>query len=302
MPVPATASRPFVGVAMMLLAGVCFVGVIAVVKHAGIDLPPAEMAFLRYALGLALLVPMIRPMISDGLAPGTLRLAAFRGALHSVGVICWFYAMTVIPIAEVTAMNYLSPVYVTIGAALFLGERIAARRIAAVLVAMIGMLIILRPGLREVSTGHLAMLLAAILFAGSYLSAKSLAARMSPLSVVGWLSVTVVIGLAPFAAADWVAPSLALVGWMLLVAVFATVGHYFMTLSFRAAPMAVTQPVTFLQLVWSVLLGALVFGEGLDGWVILGGAVILGAVSFIAWREAMPKRRAITPPDGATKL
>ena len=74
-----------------------------------------------------------------------------------------------------------------------------------------------------------------------------------------------------------------------------------MTLAFRAAPLAVTQPVTFLQLVWAVLLGALVFGEGVDLFVILGGTVIVGAVSFISWREEVLKRR-ITPPVPATKV
>ena len=74
-----------------------------------------------------------------------------------------------------------------------------------------------------------------------------------------------------------------------------------MTLAFRAAPLAVTQPVTFLQLVWAVLLGALIFGEGVDIFVVLGGTVIVGSVSFISWREAMLKRR-VTPPVSATKV
>jgi drug/metabolite transporter (DMT)-like permease len=65
-----------------------------------------------------------------------------------------------------------------------------------------------------------------------------------------------------------------------------------MTLAFRAAPLAVTQPVTFLQLIWSVSIGALFFGEPADHWVVAGGAMILAAVSFITWREARDKRKA----------
>jgi drug/metabolite transporter (DMT)-like permease len=89
---------------------------------------------------------------------------------------------------------------------------------------------------------------------------------------------------------------------LFLVACFATAGHFTMTLAFQAAPVTVTQPVTFLQLVWAVSLGALVFGEPVDGWVVLGGAVIMGAVSFITWREHRLKRRALTPVDLATKV
>jgi drug/metabolite transporter (DMT)-like permease len=85
------------------------------------------------------------------------------------------------------------------------------------------------------------------------------------------------------------------------VACLATGGHYTMTLAFRAAPLAVTQPVTFLQLVWAVILGAVMFGEGVDPFVVLGGTVIVGAVSFIAWREAVLKRR-VTPPVPAMKM
>ena len=82
-------------------------------------------------------------------------------------------------------------------------------------------------------------------------------------------------------------------GWLFLVAVFATIGHLTMTLAFRAAPMTVTQPVTFLQLVWASTLGALVFAEPIDRYVVLGGLVIFASVSFITWREAVLKRRAL---------
>jgi drug/metabolite transporter (DMT)-like permease len=75
-----------------------------------------------------------------------------------------------------------------------------------------------------------------------------------------------------------------------------------MTLAFAAAPVTVTQPVTFVQLLWSVLLGAALFGEPVDGWVVLGGVVIVGAVSFISWREAVLKRRVVTPNANAAKF
>jgi drug/metabolite transporter (DMT)-like permease len=108
--------------------------------------------------------------------------------------------------------------------------------------------------------------------------------------------------LAPFAFAVWVTPTPMQLFWFFLVALFATAGHFSMTMAFRAAPLTVTQPVTFLQLVWATLLGWLVFGEAIDGWVVLGGTMIVGAVVFISWREAMLKRRLRTPPVEATKM
>jgi len=290
------------GAIWMLATGLSFVAVTAIVKHIGGGVPPAEAAFLRYALGLVFLIPMLRPLFKANLQPRQVILFGWRGAVHSIGVILWFFAMTKIPIADVTAMNYLSPVYVTIGAALFYGEKLAFRRILAIVAALIGALIILRPGFREVSIGHIAMLFTAVLFAASYLIAKRMADEVSPVVVVAMLSLTVTIGLAPFAYAQWVTPTLAQVGWLFLVAVFATIGHLTMTLAFRAAPITATQPVTFLQLVWAATLGAVVFGEPVDGWVVLGGLVVLTSVSFITWREAVLKRREMTPLVNATKV
>jgi drug/metabolite transporter (DMT)-like permease len=284
----------------MFVTGLCFIMVTALVKTMGPRLPPGEAAFLRYAMGLVFLLPSLGALHASHLTRRQWALFSVRGFCHAGGVILWFYAMVRIPIAEVTAMNYLAPIYVTIGAAIFLGERLAARRIFAVLMGLAGAAIILRPGFREVSEGHLAMLLAAVVFAGSYLVAKVMADEVKPGVVVGLLSVFVTIGLAPFAALDWVTPNARELMFLAGVAVFATAGHYTMTLAFAAAPVTVTQPVTFLQLIWATLLGALWFSEGVDIFVIIGGIVILGSVTFITWREAMLNRR-VTPDAPATK-
>ena len=301
LPAPALA-RPVAGIVWMLITGAQFVAVTAVVKHVGSAIPAPQAAFLRYLIGLVFFLPFLGAMWRAGLDRSAMRLFGIRGVAHAIGVMLWFFAMTQIPIAEVTALNYISPVYVTIGAALFLGERLALRRILAVCAALLGALIILRPGMRELSPGHIAMLVNAVLFAGSYLIAKHMADRQAAVVVVGWLSVIVTAVLAPFAIAVWVPPAPAELAWLALVAALATGGHYTMTLAFRAAPIAVTQPVTFLQLVWATALGTLVFAEPVDAWVVLGGAIIIGSVSFIAWREAVLKRRAVTPPAVATKV
>ncbi|MEQ9039181.1 MAG: DMT family transporter [Silicimonas sp.] len=289
-------NRPVAGALWMLVTGFSFVAVTAIVKHGAQDLPAAESAFLRYVLGLVFLIPMIGSMRRAHLTPRQLRLFAMRGGAHTIGVILWFYAMTRITIAEVTAMNYMTPIYITLGAALFLGERLALRRIVAIALAFTGALIILRPGIREITDGHTAMIGTAVFFAVSYLTAKRMADEVNALVVVGMLSVTVTIGLLPFALAVWRTPTPEELFWMFLVAVFATLGHYTMTRAFAAAPVAVTQPITFLQLVWSVLLGAVFFAEPADFWVVAGGTVILGSATFITIREAMLRRRGQTAP------
>lgn len=294
--------RPLVGIFWMLVTGMCFVAVTALVKFMGKGVPPAEAAFIRYAVGLVFVLPFIRSIIKENISLKLWGLFATRGLLHSLGVILWFFAMTRIPLAEVTAMNYLSPIYVTIGAALFLGEKLAFRRIIAIGVALVGAVIILRPGFRELGPGHLAMLGNAAIFGVSYIVAKIVSDASKPTTVVTMLSIWVTIGLAPFAAANWVTPTWGQLGLLSAVACFATAGHFTMTLAFRSAPLTVTQPVTFLQLVWATTLGAVFFMEPVDFYVVLGGLVIISAVSFITWREAMLRRRVITPPTPATKV
>ena len=286
----------------MFVTGLLFVAVTALVKYNGTRILAAESAFLRYSMGLVFLLPMINAMRQSQLTIRQHKLFWLRGIAHTGGVSLWFYAMARIPIADVTAMNYLTPIYVTLGAALFLGEKLALRRILAVVAALVGALIILRPGFREVGMGHLAMLFAAVFFATSYLVAKLMSDETNPAIVVTMLSITVTIGLAPLALANWVTPTGSELVVLFAVAALATAGHYTMSMAFAAAPVTVTQPVSFLQLVWAVLLGAVVFGEGVDPWVVIGGLVIIGSIAFITMREAVLKRKIRTPAVPATKF
>jgi len=294
--------RPLAGAAWMLVTGLLFVGVTAGVKLVGAGVPAVQTAFMRYLLGLVFFLPILSSLLRPGIPGSIWTFVGLRCVFHTVGVVMWFYAMTRLPLVEITAINYLAPICVAIGAALFLGERLRARRIAAIVAAMVGAWVILRPGFREISDGHMAMLVNVLAFSTSYIFAKRLAGALAPSIAVAYLSIGVTIILAPMALAVWVPPT----AWQLLllfmVAAFATAGHYTMMLAFAAAPMAVTQPVTFLQLLWATLLGVLVFAEPIDPWVIAGGAIIIAAVSFISLREAQLRRRAITPPSDATRL
>jgi len=286
--------RPLIGAAWMLASGLGFVGVTVVIKLIGDAVPAAQSSFLRYALGLVFVLPVLPGLLALRLGARVNGIFALRGAIHAFGVAAWFYAIGLIPLAEVQAINYLNPVFVTLGAALFLGERLALRRMIAITVAIIGVLVVLRPGFREISPGHLAMIGTALSFAASYVIVKPLIGRASPGLIVSLLSIWVTVALAPFAAAVWVPIGWDILAWLFLTACLATFAHYAMTRAFVIAPVAMTQPVTFLQLIWSVLFGLFLFGEGLDGWVILGALMIVAAVSYITLREADLRRTRST--------
>ena len=299
---PPQVNRVAAGIGWMLVTTFLFLGVTAVVRHVGSDLPNIEAAFLRYVFGLLLVLPAARALWRTRLTARAWGLYGLRGVLHGLGVMLWFYAMARIPIAEVTAIGYISPIFVTIGAALFLGERLQWRRISAVIAAFVGALIILRPGFQELNNGQIAQLVAAPMFAASLLLAKRFTDNASAGLIVFMLSLVCTLTLLPGAIIQWRDPTWEELGWMALTAVFATAGHVTMTQAFRCAPITVTQPIGFLQLVWATILGMTVFAEPLDPHVLAGGAVIVASATYISHREARVARRQTTPPAAATKL
>ncbi|MBY8975575.1 DMT family transporter [Rhodobacteraceae bacterium NNCM2] len=286
----------------MVLTTLFFVTVTCIVRHLGDNMPAAEGAFIRYAFGVLILLPFAGPLLRNPPSPRAWKVYGIRTLFHGTAVLLWFYAMARVPIAEVTAIGYTAPIYVAIGAAVFLGESMKLRRIIAILVAFFGTLIIIRPGIQEISPGHLAQLAAAPCFACSFLMAKRMTDTVDATSIVLMLSIGCTVYLLPFALADWVHPTWEQVGWLGLTAIFATAGHWSMTRAFGCAPITVTQPIGFLQLVWASFLGVLLFDESIDPFVILGGAVVIGSATYISHREAVAARQARTPPAAATKL
>jgi drug/metabolite transporter (DMT)-like permease len=290
-----------VGIGWMLVTTLLFACVTGIVRYLGSDIPAVEAAFIRYVIGLALVVPAFRPLLRAWPRAALAKVFVARGLVHGIAVMLWFYAMARIPIAEVTALGYTAPIFVTLGAAFFFGERLHVRRIMAVAIGFAGTMIILRPGFQEISLGQLAQLSAAPLFAASFLLAKSLTREVSASLIVAMLSLFCTLTLLPGAILQWRDPTLEEIAWLGLTAVFATTGHYTLTRAFAAAPLTVTQPIGFLQLVWAALMGIALFGEPVDPFVILGGGIVVAAVTYISHREAQAARRMRTPPAVATK-
>ena len=168
-------------------------------------------------------------------------------------------------------------------------------------VGFTGMLVIVNPSGTGIEIGQLTMIIATIFFAGSYILAKQLSSSNSIIEVLTGLNSIVTLVLAPFAIFFWQTPSLYETLWLTLVAFFATCGHYTMTLAFKLAPISVTQPANYLQLVWATLLGYFIFSEVVDIYVILGGLIIIISVTYISYREMQLNIINKTPNNNYTK-
>mgnify|MGYP001156711498 FL=1 len=275
----------------MALSGLCLVGVIGVVRWLGSELNPIQAAFIRYALSLLLVIPIFLKMGIIGIRSSRVGLLAGRGAVHGIAFMLWFFAMTRIPVAEVTALTFTSSIFTIIGAIWFLKEPLHRHRIIAVLAGLGGATVILRPGFQVIDIGALAVLVAAILFSCSSLMAKHLTKTESNTTIIAFLSLFATLVLLPFALVVWRTPSGLELFWLFITAVFATSAHYSMNRAFKVADITALQPVMFLQLVWATLLGLIMFDERPDLWIWIGGVIIVATASLTARHEARVNTR-----------
>ncbi|HZD26639.1 MAG TPA: DMT family transporter [Alphaproteobacteria bacterium] len=274
------------GMLWMLLASLLFVVMTGMVRHAALDMDPMQIAFLRYAFGVVFLLPLFAGRRLHRLRTRRFGLHLVRSMLHTVGVLLWFFALSRIPIAQVTALGFTQPVFATIGAILFMGEAAYLRRIGAVVLGFAGALIVLHPGQGGIDAGSLAMLAAAPLFAASKLMSKVLSQGDSTPTVVFYQTFFVALFAAGPALLVWRTPGVAELGWLFVAALFATLGHLCLVRAVQIGEISAVQPMEFMQLLWASMLGIAVFGEIPTLWTWLGGAVIFLSASYIARREA----------------
>jgi len=275
----------------MVAGGLLFVAVTVLVRHLGSDMAAVQAAFIRYAIGVILVLPLLWRMRWRGVRPGSFKLYCYRGIVHGAAVMLWFFAMARIPLSEVTAIGFSTPVFTALGAILIFHEQVRLRRMLAILAGFVGTLIILRPGFQTIEAGSLAQLIAAFCFAGSFLLAKHMTRSQNSGDILVMLTIFCTLALLPGAIYYWREPTWIEIGWLALVAVFATAGHYAITRAIAYAPLTVTQPLSFLQLVWAIVIGYWLFDEVPDTWVIAGALMIVGAISYLTHREAMAARR-----------
>lgn len=279
------------GMIWIALSGLVFSCFMAIVRYVGATLDPIQTGFLRYAFALFFMAPFFLKLRPSDLRGAKLPMHALRGFLHGSGVLLWFYAMSRMPLAEVTAMGFTAPVYTTLLAALFLGEAIRLRRMVAIVIGLFGALVIIRPGFEVVDPGAIAMLLAAPIFACADIVAKKLTMTETGAAVVAYLSVFVTIFTLIPALYVWRTPTVEELALVFVTAGLATLGHLLMTQGFKVAEMSAIQPIKFVQLVWSALIGLAVFGEVPEIFTWIGAAIIVGSISYIAHREAVARRK-----------
>ena len=243
---------------------------------------------MRSVLGFVLLWPLLHA--SGGLAAmRTDRLGRHiaRNTVHYGAQFGWFLALTMIPIAQVVAIEFTMPIWTALLAVAFLGERLGAARIVAVALGLVGVAVIVRPGLEHVDPGQLIALAAAVGFAISIILVKSLTATESAVSIIFWmLVVQSVIGIVP-ALLVWRTPTAAVWPWIGVIALCGTYSHYCMTQALRHADAMMIVPMDFLRVPLTAVAGWLVYNERIDLFTVVGAGLILVA-NLLNLRRSTP--------------
>ncbi|WP_456838371.1 DMT family transporter [Bradyrhizobium sp. USDA 4486] len=231
---------------------------------------------VRSVIGFALLLPIIyRSGGFKAVATERLPQHLARNGAHYFAQLGWFYALTLIGIGQVVAIEFTMPIWTALMAATFLSERMTVWKIAAVVLGVVGVVMIVRPAASEINPGQMIALGAAIGFSISMILAKSLTRTESALSILFWMTVVqFVVGLLPTLYV-WTWPSATLWGWLLVIGVCGTFSHYCLPSALRYADATIVVPMDFLRVPLTATAGWLLYSERLDAWTVLGAALIL---------------------------
>ena len=245
-----------------------------------------EVIFFRNLLACLIIIPL---MFSSGLASFKMyrpALFVWRAVFVSIGMFAGFSALTLIPLAQATAISFTTPIFVTILAIFLFGEVIKFRRIAAILVGFIGMIIIVRPGVESISLGVILAFIGAFFHSINLLIVKKLTADETANAIVVWMVIMLVpISFIP-AIFVWEWPST--ITWLYLwcLAICGTIGHSFFTRAYSLAEITSLQPFQFIKLPMIAFLAWVIFSEVPAYWTWLGGAIIFSSTIYITRREA----------------
>ena len=278
----------------MLGAMILFSTMGVFIKLSSSQLHPLEVVFFRNFLALFFLTPWIFHQRATVFKSNRKKLYTLRAVFNVVGMAAGFTALTLIPLAEATALSFTAPLFATLGAVLILGEIVRKKRIIAIFFGFVGMLIILRPGIEAVSPGALLAIANAITIAITVLIVKKLTTTEKPITIVAYMALLQTpMALIP-ALFYWEWPSLITWTWLFCLAGAGTIGHLMYTKAIQLAEVSQLQPIDFVRLPIIALFGYIVFAEQPSIWVWIGGAVIFLSTAYVTHREATINKNQMT--------
>ena len=274
------------GALLMLASALCFSVINVLIRELSASFDPLHIGFFRTFFALLFMLPWLARAKKDGLRTKRLPLHVWRACFGLLAMVCWFHAIAYLPLAQAVALNFTVPLFVTAGAALILGEVVRARPWSATIVGFLGVLVIVRPGVLELSPAMALPVMAAAFMAISTLMVKTLSRSDRPGTIVLYMNLIMTpLSLIP-ALFVWRWPDpwsfvlLALLGFL------AALSHLFLTHAYARVDASAVQTFTYVRLPLVAAVAYFAFAEVPDIWTWIGAAIIVGSAIYIARREA----------------
>ncbi len=249
-----------------------------------------EVAFFRNVFGLVALTPFF---LRNGLTPlktSVFHLHGARALINVISMMCFFYAIQITPLAEVASLGFTLPLFVTVYAAIFLKERLRARRLTALGVGLIGALIIVQPWTGQMNIGAYLLLAGSAIWGIALLVIRVIGRTDSAVTITAWASILLAVLSFPFALSVWRWPTPEEYAWLALIGCLGTIGALGVSQALRLAETSALMPYDFIKLIWAGLVGFIFFSQVPTVATLVGGAIVFASTLYLTYREAKLQR------------
>lgn len=273
------------GLANMLASATTISGVNGLVVHLSHSIHVFEIAFFRQLFGVIFMSALF---LRGGLRPLITRrfgLHVLRSVLNVVAMLGFFYGLTLEPLAKVVSLSLSAPLFATIGAVLFLREKMTPHRWIALMVGFAGGLIILRPGIQVVSLGAVMVIVSNAFWAVALVVIKILSRTESSVTIALYATILQAPVALIFALFFWQNPTLEQLVWMAAIGIGGTIAQICLGEAFRHADATLVLPIDFTKLFWASLIGYFFFDQVPEIWIWVGGAVVFAAVFYNSYKD-----------------
>ena len=273
-----------VSIILMIISGFSFVVMHSAAKFLSDQIHIFEITFLRCALVAVVLAPMIFKEGKSSLITKQPKFQIYRIITNSIAMLCFFYGLTLTTLAEVTALNLTVPIFTTLLAFLFLNEKLKKHRLSALFIGFLGAIIVLRPDI-SINIGGVLILISALIWSVSLIFIKKLTETDSPVTISLYAGVGMIPATFVAAYPYLIMPNLYQFLIILFIAVTGTIAQTLLNSAFKRGQLAILLPFDYLKLIWSVFIGYTIFVESTPISLWIGSILIVGASSYIAWKE-----------------
>ncbi len=264
---------------------------VAIVHHLAKDFHVFFIVMLRNLFALAFFLPHFFYGKKSIFKTNNLQLHVSRGIIGMSSMFFWFYSVSVLPLAEATSISFVGPILTTIVAVLFLKEKAKANVWIAVIIGFAGVMIILRPGFKQLQLAHLSNIMAVTLWAVTNCLIKTMTKTEKPQTIVAYMSLVMFIFSIPFGLFHLQAVDLNAVICFVFLGIFSNLTHMSLSIALSKADLSFVQPFDFTRLIFTIIIAYFFFSEPLDSWVLIGSAVIfLGIITATSKKESWKKK------------